>query len=107
MFNYKQFGNYIKSCRINSRLTLEQMAKDLHIDSKSYQAIEAGREHPSLETAVNIVNLLGITFINDSPDQYSLAERHLSSMIAQFSNEQLNLLDSIVDLILELRQEES
>lgn len=101
MFDSKSFGSYIKRCRENIGLKIEGMASMINISDKYYQSIEAGREVPSVETAINILNTLGVSFT--PVDDGESLEKQFESIISSSSNDNISCLNEIIDLLLESR----
>ena len=62
--NYTALGKRISKFRKESGLTQEQISEKLHISRKHISQIEVASSRPSLETLVDIANLLDISTDN-------------------------------------------
>ena len=59
--NYKKLGKRIKEERLKQDLTQEKLAESVNLTGVYISHIETGTTKPSLETLVNLCNVLNVT----------------------------------------------
>lgn len=73
-----RFGEKLRTLRQRHGMTLKQVAKDVGIKSHSYiSALETSQKHPSVELAIKIAKLFGVTIeelLNDNMEIISSTE---------------------------------
>lgn len=70
-FQYNDMGNRIKIRRKELRIKQAELAEMLNISNNHMSSIENGRQKPSLDTFIQICNLLKVT-----PDYLLLGNMH-------------------------------
>ena len=99
----KSLGEVFKEYRIKNNLTQEKIAEKLEISVKYISRIENGIGGVKVETLVNYMNILGIspnvvfekTIINKKLEK----QIKLSKKASTLSDEKLNFIISIIDLL--------
>ena len=99
----KEIGETFKKYRLRSKLTQESISEILCISAKYISRIENGTGGVKLETLVNYINILGISpnvifdklIVNES----LIPQLELSKKASLLSEENINLLNSIADLL--------
>ena len=57
----KEFGDYLRQCRKNCKLTQKQVAQAVHIDRSTYAYYECGTTEPSLITVRKLSEVFGVS----------------------------------------------
>lgn len=99
----KILGEIFKEYRLKNHLTQERIAEKLGISVKYISRIENGSGGVKVETLVNYMNILGISpnvifeklIVNDKVK----SQLDLSKKLSQLSENELNLVSGIIDLL--------
>ena len=99
----KILGEIFKEYRLKNHLTQERIAEKLGIAVKYISRIENGSGGVKVETLVNYMNILGISpnvifeklIVNDKVK----SQLDLSKKLSQLSENELNLVSGIIDLL--------
>ena len=99
----KVLGEIFKEYRLKNHLTQEKIAEKLGISVKYISRIENGSGGVKVETLVNYMNILGISpnvifeklIVNDKVK----SQLDLSKKLSQLSENELNLVSGIIDLL--------
>ena len=99
----KVLGEIFKEYRLKNHLTQEKIAEKLGISVKYISRIENGSGGVKVETLVNYMNILGISpnvifeklIVNDKVK----SQLDLSKKLSQLSEDELNLVNGIIDLL--------
>lgn len=99
----KVLGEIFKEYRLKNGLTQEKIAEKLGISVKYISRIENGTGGVKVETLVNYMNILGISpnvifeklIVNDKVK----SQLDLSKKLSQLSEDELNLVNGIIDLL--------
>ena len=99
----KILGEIFKEYRLKNHLTQEKLAEKLGISVKYISRIENGSGGVKVETLVNYMNILGISpnvifeklIVNDKVK----SQLDLSKKLSQLSENELNLVSGIIDLL--------
>ncbi len=104
MINYMAIGNRIRKIRRDLKITQETLAEKINVTPTHVSRIECGTSSPSLQTLVDICNVLGITIDDLMQDSLPAAKKklegRLAEAVADCSVEELNMLVDIVQTIL-------
>ncbi len=66
---YKKFGMKLRTARIRSRLTQEDVAKKVGLSRTSITNIESGRQHIPLHVVYTLASAVGMTPASLLPDE--------------------------------------
>ena len=108
MIDYISIGEKIRKVRQNRRITQEVLAEKINVTPTHVSRIERGTSSPSLQTLVDICNVLGITIddlMQDSlPAAKSKINTRLEAVLADCTVAELNFLANVIPTLLhELR----
>lgn len=110
MINYISIGNKVQKIRRSLGMTQEVLAEKINVTPTHISRIETGTSSPSLQTLVDICNVLEITI--DELMQESLAvssnmNRRLETILSDCTSSELNFLANVIPTLLrELRNME-
>lgn len=94
--NYKVIGKRIRICRMNKKITQEQLAFQINTSAAYVSNIERGTKKPSLQKLVQIAEILGVTvndFLYNSTEASVLnANFELSEILSEYTPENQQLL---------------
>lgn len=107
MINYASIGNRVQRIRRNLGMTQEVLAEKINVTPTHISRIETGTSSPSLQTLVDICNVLGITIddlMRDSLSARPNINRLLEELLSDCSKAELNFLANVIPTLLyELR----
>ena len=110
MINYISIGNRVQKIRRNLGMTQEVLAEQINVTPTHISRIETGTSSPSLQTLVDICNVLGITIdelMQDSLSGRPNVDRRLEDLLSDCSKAELNFLANVIPVLLrELRNME-
>ena len=97
---YDLLGKRIREERIKLNLTQEQLAEKVDISTSYVGQIERGERNISLDTLVNVANILGVTIDFLLQDSITFQQDNISSQIEQIISkrtlkEKLMVLDML------------
>ena len=99
----KVFGKIFKEYRLKNRITQEDLSETLGISPKYISRIENGNSGIKTQTLISYINLLGISpnvLYKDFIKNEDLKRKTLIfEKISNLSEDKLELLDSIIDLL--------
>lgn len=99
----KILGEIFKEYRIKNELTQEKIAEKLGISVKYISRIENGTGGVKVETLVNYMNILGISpnviFEKLITNENLKAQMKLSKKASGLTNEKINFIISVIDLL--------
>lgn len=99
----KILGEIFKKYRIKNKLTQEKIAEKLGISVKYISRIENGTGGVKVETLVNYMNILGISpnviFEKLITNENLKAQMKLSKKASGLTNEKINFIISVIDLL--------
>ncbi len=99
----KILGEIFKEYRIKNKLTQEKIAEKLGISVKYISRIENGTGGVKVETLVNYMNILGISpnviFEKLITNENLKAQMKLSKKASGLTNEKINFIISVIDLL--------
>lgn len=99
----KILGEIFKKYRIKNKLTQERIAEKLGISVKYISRIENGTGGVKVETLVNYMNILGISpnviFEKLIINENLKAQMKLSKKASGLTNEKINFIISVIDLL--------
>ena len=99
----KSLGEVFKEYRIKNNLTQENIAEKLEISVKYISRIENGIGGVKVETLVNYMNILGISpnviFEKLITNENLKAQMKLSKKASGLTNEKINFIISVIDLL--------
>lgn len=102
----KILGKIFKEYRIKNKMTQEKIAEKLEISVKYISRIENGTGGVKVETLVNYINILGISpnaiFERLIENNNLKRQIQLSKKINELSDDKINFIISIVDLVKDL-----
>lgn len=100
-------GEIFKEYRVKNKLTQEKIAEKLEISVKYISRIENGNGGVKVETLVNYMNILGISpnviFGKLISNENLKPEMELATKASKLSNDKINFLISIIDLLEDLK----
>lgn len=104
MIDYASIGKQVRKCRLHAGITQELLAEKINVSPPYISRIETGSASPSLQTLVDICNVLDITVDDLMQDSLSAAKRklegRLGEILADCSAEELNLITDVAAAIL-------
>lgn len=108
MIDYLSIGKRIKKNRRSRGITQEVLAEKVNVSIPHISRIENGFSSPSLQTLVDICNVLGITIDDLMQDSLPAAQlrfrRPLEELLADCSPAELKFLTNVIPALLrELR----
>lgn len=110
MIDYPSIGKKIKKSRRDRGITQEALAEKVNVSIPHISRIECGFSSPSLQTLVDICNVLGITIdelMQDSLSARPNVDRRLEDLLSDCSKAELNFLANVIPVLLrELRNME-
>lgn len=110
MIDYLSIGKKIKENRRHMGITQETLAEKVNVSIPHISRIECGFSSPSLQTLVDICNVLDITIddlMRDSLSAGSNINRQLEELLSDCSKAELNFLANVIPALLyELRNME-
>lgn len=80
---YNLLGKRIREERIKLNLTQEQLAEKVDISTSYVGQIERGERNISLDTLINVANILGVTIDFLLQDSITFQQDNISSQIEQ------------------------
>ena len=102
----KILGEIFKEYRLKNKLTQEKIAEKLSISVKYISRIENGTGGVKVETLVNYMNILGISpnviFENLIVNENLKSQIQLSKKASELSDDKVNFIISIIDLLQDL-----
>ena len=100
----KTFGKILKDFRVKNGYTQEIMAENLGISLKYISRIENGYSGIKTRTLINYMNILGITpntiFKELMTNENIQKQIDISEKLNQLSEEKLNFVDNMIDLLM-------
>lgn len=99
MFNFDAFCKGMKYFRKKNEQTLDSLSEAVGVNSKYLQAIEVGREKPSLKLCVNLVNELGVSIEDCLKSDYEIDQvlyKQFRARLGKYSDNEKMLLKSII-----------
>jgi len=98
----KRIANTIKNARIQAKFTQSQLAEKVGLSEKHVSKIETGKNIPSLDKFLNIVQVLNLTLgdfgLNEVPHTYE-SKQYLQSIINSSSEKQLDTYADIIQTL--------
>ena len=88
MLDYSAIGKRIKRLRLQKHMTQEVLGEKIGISAKHVSNIETANAHPSIETLVNIANVLECSL------DYLVLENIVETQDINFSQEFINVMKS-------------
>jgi len=108
MIDYVSIGKRIQKNRRRCGITQEVLAERVNVSVPHVSRIENGGSSPSLQTLVDICNVLGITIDDLMQDSLPAARPHLSKRLEELlvdcSAAEMNFITNVIPALLrELR----
>lgn len=104
MINYPSIGKRIQKIRRSRGITQEVLAEKVNVSIPHISRIENGFSSPSLQTLVDICNVLGITIDDLMQDSLPAARpninRQLEAVLADCSAAELNFIANVIPALL-------
>lgn len=105
MIDYLSIGKQIRIFRRNADITQELLAEKINVSPPYISRIETGSASPSLQTLVDICNVLNTTIDNLMQDSLSAARKHVSgrlnTLLSDCSAAEIMLIENVVDVLLQ------
>lgn len=104
--NRKVFGQKIKNLRKLHSLTQEKLSEIIDIDVRQVARIEAGESLPSVETLINISEVLKVTpndlleFLNQDDSKKNRLKSDIYDILSLAKTEQLELIKKLILAVL-------
>ncbi|MDR1642504.1 MAG: helix-turn-helix domain-containing protein [Clostridiales bacterium] len=92
-YDKKTIGDRIRTLRLKSGLTLEELAANIYMAPKSLENIESGERAPSVEALVFIANMFQVS-VDSILARESPAYEHIAEKIPFFFQNRLRLVSS-------------
>ena len=109
-YDFRAFGLVIKKARMKKGLTREQVGAMIEIDPRYLTNIENKVQHPSLQVFYDLVSLLEVSvdefFLPASDLVKSTRRRQLEKQLANLSEKDLILMESVADGIIKSKEVE-
>ena len=103
----KIFGKILKTYRLKKGYTQEVMAEKLGISLKYISRIENGYSGIKTRTLINYMNILGITpntiYKEFMTNNEIIKQINISEKLNQLSEEKLNFVDDMIDLLINIK----
>ena len=103
----KSFGKILKDFRVKNGYTQEVMSEKLEISLKYISRIENGYSGIKTRTLINYMNILGISpntiFKPFITNKDITKQVEISSKLNQLSEEKLNFVDNMIDLLIDFK----
>lgn len=103
MIDYVAIGRRIQSYRLKKELTQEYIAEKAGVSIPHLSRIENGSGKPSLQTLVNICNVLNVTIDDIMQDNIAASKSKLTDRLYQITNDctidELNMFTDIIQTI--------
>lgn len=103
MIDYAAIGRRIQSYRLKKELTQEYIAEKAGVSIPHLSRIENGSGKPSLQTLVNICNVLNVTIDDIMQDNITASKLKLTNRLYQITNDcttdELNMFTDIIQTI--------
>lgn len=104
MIDYSSIGKRIKKNRLSCGITQEVLAEKVNVSIPHISRIENGFSSPSLQTLVDICNVLGITIDDLMQDSLPAAKmrfnRQLEGLLVDCSPAELKFLTNVIPALL-------
>lgn len=104
MIDYSSIGKRIQKIRRSRGITQETLAEKVNVSIPHISRIENGFSSPSLQTLVDICNVLGITIDNLMQDSLPAARpnmsRRLEAILADCSTAELAFIENVLPALL-------
>lgn len=105
MINYESIGKRIRKNRDRLGMTQETLAERVNVSIPHISRMENGSAKPSLQTLVDICNVLGITIDELMCDSLPAVQREniglLTEVLAGCSKDELDMITDVVSAILQ------
>ncbi len=105
MIDYKSIGKQIRIFRRNADITQELLAEKINVSPPYISRIETGSASPSLQTLVDICNVLNTTIDNLMQDSLPAARKQsggrLSALLSDCSTAEIVMIEHVVDVLLQ------
>ena len=109
-YDFRALGLAIKEARKKQGLTREQVGAMIEIDPRYLTNIENKGQHPSLQVLYDLVSLLNVSvdefFLSSDSLAKSSRRRQLESKIANFTDADLVIMESVADGIVKYKEME-
>lgn len=98
MYDIMKSGNRIRELRKQKRKTQEQVAADMGIKAKTYQAIEQGKRGASIDTLLLLSEYFEVSmdFLVKGVDRVSALDRQLSAMGRDKQEKVVRIMKNII-----------
>lgn len=98
MYDITETGNRIRELRKKKRKTQEQVAADVGIKVKTYQAIEQGKRGASIDTLFLLSEYFGVSmdFLVKGVDRVSALDIQLSAMSRDNQEKVVRIMKNII-----------
>ncbi len=104
MIDYLSIGKRIKKNRLSRGITQEVLAERVNVSIPHISRIENGFSSPSLQTLVDICNVLGITIDDLMQDSLLAAKPHmnkrLEELLVDCTATELNFIANVIPALL-------
>jgi len=108
--DYEKVGKRIRSARKTKNLTQDDLAEKTNISSKFVSSIEQNRSKPSVDTLIDICNVLEVTTDYVLLDSVYASKEMMMDEIAEklkkCSNKNIRLISSLISVILQEQENE-
>lgn len=105
MIDYQSIGKQIRICRRNADITQESLAEKINVSPPYISRIETGSASPSLQTLVDICNVLNTTIDNLMQNSLSATQQQMSgrlnTLLSDCSAAEIMMIENVVDVLLQ------
>ena len=96
-----EISKNVQEIRLKQRKTAEEMAEQVGITTAFYCQIESGCKSPSLETLINISEVLQVSIETLIRGEHSASRDNILHMLSDLSDEEAARLEIILRAIIE------
>lgn len=105
MINYISIGHRIRMIRRDLGMTQEVLAEKINVTPTHISRIETGTSSPSLQTLVDICNVLGVTIDDLMQDSLSVTGKRvdgrLDKLLADCTLAEKNMIVKVINVLLQ------
>ena len=105
MIDYRAIGKRIRIYRHNTGITQELLAEKINVSPPYISRIETGSASPSLQTLIDICNVLDVTIDDLMQDSLSAPKKQVSGrlnkLLSDCSAAEITMVENVVDSLLQ------
>ena len=109
LYDFRAFGQAIKSARLKQGMTRDDTAGIIHIDPRYLTNIENKGQHPSLQIFYKLVTLFNLSvdqfFYPDAKPIRSTRRRQLDNMLDNIDDNDLIIMEATANAIIKIKRE--